>query len=509
MDKSFTVTEKKWQMPDTLIIIFCVALFAAGLTHIIPQGKFKTQDVSYVNEVGVKKTKTVPIPESFQYKIDEKTGESKTEGVPFFAEGGGIGVTNFIYNGMTSGSMWGAAVGVIAFILLVGGAFGVILRTGAVEVGIMSVISKVSKVEVLIIPLLFALFSIGGAIFGMGEEAIAFAMVLIPIVIRLGYDAAVGVLITYVATQIGFATSPMNPFSAVIANGVAGLPPVAMAEFKWGLVVLFTLLGIAFTAWYGHRVKKDPSKSICPEANSYFIKEAEKSSGQKERFGVGQALVILTLLAGLVWMTWGILDKQKGYYLPEIATIFVIIGIVAGVIGVLFDLRGMRMNDVPDAFVNGAKDLLGAALVVGAAKGLVLLLGGDKPDQWSVLNSILFSTSDAMSGLSASVSAWLMFTFQSVFNFFVVSGSGQAALTMPFMAPLADIMNVSRNVAVVAFQLGDGFTNIIVPTSGALIGTLAVARITWLDWAKFVIGFQVLLFLVASAVMVILANIVL
>jgi uncharacterized ion transporter superfamily protein YfcC len=141
------------------------------------------------------------------------------------------------------------------------------------------------------------------------------------------------------------------------------------------------------------------------------------------------------------------------------------------------------------------------------AKGLVLILGGDKPDQFSVLNTMLHWGSEGLADVSVMMSSWLMFVFQSVFNFFVVSGSGQAALTMPFMAPLADLMHISKNLAVLAFQLGDGFTNIIVPTSGALIGTLAVARIPWNKWFKFIIGFQMLLFLLASIVMVVAAQI--
>lgn len=499
-------TFKKWQMPDTLIIIFFVALSVAVLTYFVPQGKFETKKVSYVTEQGVTKTKVIPVPESFVYAVDKATGKPAARGVPLFAEGGAIGITNFVYNGMTSGTMWGTAVGVIAFILLVGGAFGIILRTGAVDVAIMAVISKTSKMEILIIPILFTLFSLGGAIFGMGEEAIAFAMVLVPIVIELGYDAAVGVLITYVATQIGFATSPMNPFSAVIANGIAGLPPVSLPYFKWTLVLIFTVLGILFTLWYARRVKRDPRKSICPEANEHFIQMARAGARSGERFGMGQALVIGSLVVGIAWMTYGIFDKNKAYYLPEIATIFVIIGLVAGIVGVLFRLRGMRLNDIPASFVGGAKDLLAAAFVVGMAKGIVLILGGDDPANFSVLNTILYWASVLLSDVSVTISSWLMFAFQSVFNFFVVSGSGQAALTMPFMAPLADLMDVSRNTAVLAFQLGDGFTNIIVPTSGALIGTLAVARIPWACWARFIFSFQLALFVLASVVMVVAAR---
>ncbi|MBF0105118.1 MAG: putative basic amino acid antiporter YfcC [Deltaproteobacteria bacterium] len=503
MTSTHKTPTQKWQMPDTLIIIFFVALFASVLTYIIPAGNFEIKKVAFVNELGQTQTKEVPVPESFKYNLDPTSGKPAANGIPLFAEGGHIGVANFAYNGLTAGTMWGTAVGVIAFILLVGGAFGIILRTGAIDSCITHIIIKSSKFEFLIIPIIFLLFSIGGAVFGMGEEAIAFAMIIVPIIVRLGYDAAVGVMITYVATQIGFATSPINPFSAVIANGIAGLPPVSIPTFKWCLMGFSTLVGILFTCWYAYRVRKNPSKSICITANQYFLSQSQDQTHTNENFGLGQRLVILSLVLAIFWMTYGILDKNKAYFLPEIATIFVVLGLVAGIIGVVFRLRDMRMNDIPDSFVNGAKDLLGAALVVGMAKGIVLILGGDSATHMSVLNTILHSVSSVLKNIPTVLSCWLMFVFQSIFNFFVTSGSGQAALTMPFMAPLADLINVSRNTAVLAFQLGDGLTNIIIPTSGSLIGTLAVARIPWSDWAKFIIRFQALLFLIATTVMII------
>jgi len=168
-------------------------------------------------------------------------------------------------------------------------------------------------------------------------------------------------------------------------------------------------------------------------------------------------------------------------------------GLVAGIIGVVFKLDGMRVNDIADGFRDGAKDLLGAALVVGMAKGIVLILGGTDAGSASVLNTILNFIAQGLGDLPTVVSAWFMYVFQSVFNFFVVSGSGQAALTMPIMAPLADLVGVTRQVAVLAFQLGDGFTNMIVPTSGVLMGVLGIAKLDWGKWFKFQLKFQALL----------------
>lgn len=329
----------------------------------------------------------------------------------------------------------------------------------------------------------------------MGEEAIAFAMILVPLMVALGYDAITGVMITYVATQIGFATSWMNPFSVAIAQGVSGVPVMSGAPFRIGMWAVFTLIGIIYTWRYAAGIKKDPLKSVSYESDSYFRKEM-KTGELKVRFTLGHGLVLLTIAAGIAWIVWGVVEHA--YYIPEIASQFFTIGLAAGLIAVFFKLNNMKVDDIAEGFIEGAKDLLPAALVVGMAKGIVIILGGDSPDAPSVLNTMLFGAGQVIGDFPAALSAWFMYLFQSVFNFFVVSGSGQAALTMPLMAPLADIAGVSRQVAVLAFQLGDGLTNIFVPTSAALLGALGAARLDWGTWAKFIIKFLLLLMGVSS-----------
>ncbi|MDW2210990.1 hypothetical protein R7P77_27880, partial [Vibrio sp. 2025] len=215
-------TKQSWQMPDTLILIFFVGIFAAILTYLIPAGHFDSQQVSYVVD-GAEKTRTVIDPSSFSYATDEN-GELVYNKVGLFASGGGIGLMNFPFEGLVSGSKWGSAIGVIMFMLVIGGAFGVVMRTGTIDNGILRLIDKTKGNEALFIPVLFLLFSLGGAVFGMGEEAVAFAIIIAPLMVRLGYDGITTVMVTYVATQIGFATSWMNPFSVAIAQGIAGIP---------------------------------------------------------------------------------------------------------------------------------------------------------------------------------------------------------------------------------------------------------------------------------------------
>ncbi|MGM7703158.1 putative basic amino acid antiporter YfcC [Pseudalkalibacillus sp. Hm43] len=489
--------QKAWKVPHTFIIIFFVVLLAGLLTYIVPKGQFETQDVTYVKD-GEEQTKTVLNPESFTYVKDDE-GNLVREGTSLFEPGGGIGFLNYVFEGLVSGDKWGSAVGVVAFILIIGGAFGIIMRTKAIEEGILKVIDRTKGKEGLIIPVMFFLFSLGGAVFGMGEEAIAFAMILVPIMIAIGYDAITGVMVTYVATQIGFATSWMNPFGVAIAQGVSDVPVLSGAGFRITMWIVFTLVGTFYTWRYAQSIKKDPKRSLTYESDGYFRKQGEVTD-LNSKFSLGHTLVVLTVALGVVWIIWGVVEHA--YYIPEIASQFFTIGLVAGIIGVIFKLNNMTWNDIAEGFTDGAKDLLPAALVVGMAKGIVIILGGDSPDAPSVLNTVLYGAGQVVGDFPEVISAWCMYLFQSIFNFFVVSGSGQAALTMPLMAPLADIAGVTRQTAVLAFQLGDGLTNIFVPTSAALMGTLGAARINWGVWAKFIIKFMLIMFVLSTIFMV-------
>jgi uncharacterized ion transporter superfamily protein YfcC len=545
--------------PHTYAIIFFVVVFLWGLTFLVPSGKFDTHDVQYKNSDGAVKTKTVLEPETFRYdypldakklevrlrrlesdpetlkargldkaKLDELLKGSSaswdpkaldeaglTEPVLHELYGdsvydtsrklhhtatlwgtddyGGFGVLNYIFEGLVTGDRYGSAVGIVALILVVGGAFGVIMRTGAVDAGIYAFIRKTRGAELLALPLLFFLFSLGGAVFGMSEECIPFAMIMVPLVIALGYDSIVAVAVTFVAAQIGNATSWMNPFGIVIAQGIAGIPILSGASFRIVMWIVVTAAGAAYLMVYGHRIRKDPTSSIMYESDAHFRDRLGETKDGAGEFRLGHKLILLSLAAGLVWIIWGVVEK--GYYIPEIASQFFVMGFVAGVIAILFKLGGMTINDMADSFQKGVADLAGTAVVVGMAKGILLVLGGSDPTVPTALNTILHGIGNALQGFPAAVTALCMYVFQSVFNLFVTSNSGQAALTMPIMAPLADIVGVSRQVACLAYQLGSGFVDAVTPTSASLIGVLAVARMDWLKWAKFQIKMQGFLFL--------------
>ncbi|MCL1140693.1 putative basic amino acid antiporter YfcC [Shewanella pneumatophori] len=497
IDNQAVAQGKIFKMPDTLVIIFFVAIAAAILTYFVPIGSFQTQDVSYVVD-GVEKSRSVIDPNSFTYEVDD-AGEPILKPVALFEGHGGVGFFNFAFEGLTSGSKWGSALGVIMFMLVIGGAFGIVMATGTIDNGILKLIDITQGKQGLFIPVIFVLFSLGGAVFGMGEEAIAFAIIICPLMIRLGYDGITTVMVTYVATQIGFASSWMNPFSVAIAQGIAGVPVLSGSGFRFAMWSGFTLLGLIFTMRYGAKVKANPAQSYSFHSDSYF-RENQKEASLDSRFNLGDILVLLTIFATVAWIIWGVVTQA--WFIPEIASQFFTMGIVVGLIGVLFKLNNMNINTVASSFKQGAATMLEPAVLVGCASGILLLLGGGDAATPSVLNTILSKAGEFIGQLPSVMSAWFMYVFQSVFNFFVTSGSGQAALTMPLMAPLADLVGVTRQVAVLAFQLGDGFTNILVPTSASLMATLGVCRVDWGQWLKFIWRFMLALFTVSSVIVI-------
>ena len=453
--------QKQFSMPDASIILLCVAVVAYMATVFITPGVFNAESGSHTVQLS-----------QYQAVNDQQSP-------PVFAQGGDIGLANVLFEGLVSGDKYGAAIGVMAFILITGGAFGIIMKTGAINNGIMALINKTKRVEWLFIPLLFLLFSLGGAVFGMGEEAIAFCIVLFPIMQQLGYDAKVTVLTTYVATQIGFATSWMNPFSIAIAQSIAEIPVFSGAGFRMLAWACFTLVGLVFTMRYAKRIKT----------------QAQKTGDQPTiKLSLADALTLLVFVLGIAWVVWGVMARQ--YYIPELAAQFFCIGIISAIIAIVF--KKLTANECADAFKHGAQELLPAALLVALAKGIVLLLGGSDLTTPSTLNTLLYYCASSIASVPDYIAAWGMLVFQSVFNFFVSSGSGQAAITMPLMSPLGDLLNVSRQIVVLAFQLGDGLTNILIPTSASLIGCLGVVKLDWGEWAAFIWRFALALFVLAS-----------
>lgn len=489
-------------MPDTLVILFFIAIMVVVASYLIPVGKFDTQKVSYLSD-GNTYTKSVLLADSFQLEKDT-FGNPKTDPIVFFATGENDdhGFANFLYNGLSSGTHSSGAISIIVFLLIVGGSFNILLKTGVIDNAILKAINKFENKKVFLLPTLSLCFSIGGAIFGMGEEAIPFVILLTPIFVLIGYDAITCVLVIYISTQIGFATSWMNPFSVAVAQGIADLPLLSGSIFRIIMWVIFTASIMIYSFYYGQKIQRSPRLSVVYESDNYFRNSQEHYINPNYHMNIYSWLILSTLFGCMSWLIYGVVGL--GYGIPEIATLFFILGIVTVVIAVVGEINNMTFNSAAEAFKEGAKDLLPTCIIVGMAYGLVVLMGGSDPTKYSILNTVLHYSSNLVAGMNGYFSAISMFLFQAIFNFFVTSGSGQAALTMPIMSPLADLNGVSRQIAVLAFQLGEGWTHCLMPTSGILMAVLGAAKVPYGKWLKFIFKFYLYL-MTLSVIMIIIA----
>ncbi len=399
-----------------------------------------------------------------------------------FGSGDERGVLNAVFDGLTSGGRNGAAVGVIAFVLLVGGSFGVIQASGVFERSLGSIVRHTERWPAALLVALVTLFSLGGAVFGMGEETIAFVAILLPLLRAMGFGAEVAVMCTYLASQIGFATSWMNPFSVGIAQGLAGLPLMSGSGFRMVMWGVFTVCTSVFVVRHAFARRRQTAPATPLEAPVMH------------RLQALDVVLLLAIVGTIAWIIWGV--STQGHYIAEIATQFLALGLFAGVASVLTGRLGA--NQACEAFVEGARQLVPCVLVIGLAKGLLGLWGGTDPHQPSILNSLLFSVGTHIQAWPDQAAAQGMLWSQALFTCVITSGSAQAAITMPLMSGLGDIAGVSRQIAVLSFQLGDGLVNLVVPTGAALMGALGMARVEWLDWWRAVWRFLAFCLMLAS-----------
>jgi uncharacterized ion transporter superfamily protein YfcC len=476
----------RFKAPDTVLVVFAIVVLAAVATWFIPPGAFQ-KEVMLVEGAGERE---VVVPGSF----------TPLERPPTPFANRLLGTFAAILLAPIQGLTDPDVVPIIAFVLLVGGAFAVLQATGAVDVGLRRLVALSERspaFRVLIIPLFMGLFSLGGATFGMAEETIPFVLIFVPLALALGYDSITGVAIPFVGSQVGFAAAFLNPFTVGVAQGIAGVPLFSGLTFRLGLWVVVTALATALVMWHAHRVRRDPTRSP-----TYELDRGLRAAGggvtvtpageEAPRLTGRQSAVLVLFFGGIALLVWGVLDR--GWYIAEIAALFVGLGIAMGVVG------GLGANGTARGFQEGARDLVVTALVIGLARGILVVLRDAQ-----VVDTVLFALSSAIGDAGPVMASYVMFGAQTVLNFFVPSGSGQAALTMPLMAPLSDLVGVTRQVAVLAFQMGDGFTNLIIPTSAVLMGALTLAKVPWVTWARWMFPFQVALFavgLVALAVAV-------
>lgn len=432
------------KFPDTLLIIFGIMIVFIGLTWLVPAGEFERTVVN---------GREVLVPGSYERV------EANPQGLGALLQGP---VRGFI-----------SAAQIIAFVFLVGGAFGIITRTGAIDAGLQSIIKfseRHPKYRHWILPVVITLFSLAGATFGMSEEVLVFVLITIPLALALGYDSITGIAVSFVGAGLGFAGAFINPFTIGVAQGIAELPPASGMGYRLVVWAVTTVIGIVYIMRYVLKLEKDPTLSPVYELDQ---QRGPGQLGKTENleFTRGHRYVLLALTAALLLLVYGV--GQWGWYINEIAGLFIGLGIVTGMISHL------GLEESVAAFKDGAKDMLTAALVIAMAKGLIVIAEDGK-----IIDTLLHTIAGLSEGLPKPVTVEIMFVFQTLLNFFVPSGSGQAALTMPIMAPLSDLLGISRQTAVLAFQFGDGLSNLIIPTSGVTMGVLAIAKIPYNVWVK-------------------------
>lgn len=374
---------------------------------------------------------------------------------------------------------------IIAFVLLVGGAFSVLTATGALDAGLGSILKFAQKnpgMRHLIIPVLMVFFSLAGSTFGMSEENLVFILITIPLARSMGYDNIVGIAIPFVGTGAGFAGAVVNPFTLGIAQGIAELPVGSGAGYRWIVWAVFTLIAIGFVMAYVFKLEKNPELALKTHSDS------EEETGMRDgKFTTRHKIVLLLFVGAIAMLMYG--SNSLGWYIDEISALFLALGLIAAIIA------RMKVSETVNAFTTGAKDMLVAALIIGLSRGVLVVAEDGK-----IIDTLLYAMSSSAEGFPNYISVQIMFAVQGFINIFIPSGSGQAAITMPIMTPLADLLNIHRQTAVLAFQFGDGLLNLVIPTSGVTMGVLAIAKIPFNTWIKWVWKLMVF-FILASMIL--------
>ncbi len=490
------------KVPHTYVIIFSLIAIAAVATWFVPAGEFQREAQTTPSGKVIEQI----VPGSYQ----------NVEQSPQTWE-----VMSAFFKGFQR------APGIIAFLLILGGAFWILNETKAIDMGVQTFLNKSGKLEKyrifkaigvnnLIIVCIMTMFSLFGAIFGMSEETIAFVAIFVPLAISMGYDSITGVCLCFLAAGLGFAGCVLNPFTLGIAQDIAGVKMFSGIEYRIVVWFIITAIGVSFVLWYANRVKKQPQRSIMYEEDKFW-RDNRESAASIEPIKASKtcwiayfaslvvqiifcfttfspALIVTTVLFALigyfairksmqmfslsvliftiVYLVIGVMSFEWGF--EQIAALFFSMAIVSGM------TLGKGASDIAKLFIAGAKDMLSAALVVGLASGIIIILEDGK-----IIDTFLSSLASAISGSGQVGALTIMYAFQSVLNAIITSGTAKAAMLMPMFAEIANMTGISLQSAVTAFHIGDGFTNLITPTSGVLIAVLGLARIPYAKWVKF------------------------
>ncbi len=442
------------KVPHTFVLLFALIIIAVIGSYVIPSGEFdRAKDE--------KSGKTIVVPGTY-HKVDQVSLH------PF---------KTFI--AVQKGSI--DAADVVFFVFFVYASFYIVLQTGALHSFIGSLLRILKGKEIILIPVFMYVFALGGSIFGMYEETFGFIPLFVGLAIAMGYDALVGMSMVSLSVAMGFAAAFMNPFTVGVAQKVAELPLFSGMGFRIVSWFVFVTMAVVWTMLYAIKIKKDPTKSLLHGLDMGKLALDHDELVNKKATGRDR-LILLWVVVIIGLLVWGVI--VKGWYFDELAGLFIIMGIVAGF------MAGWGPSKIAATFLEGCKDIVFGALVVGLSRGILVVMKEAK-----IIDTVVYAMSLPLQTLPRWIAAEGMLLVQTLINFFIPSGSGQAATTMPIMAPLSDLLGITRQTAVVAFQYGDGFSNILWPTTSLPV-ICSIAKVPIQKWWRYFVPFFGLLFVV-------------
>lgn len=458
---------KQFKVPHVYAIIFALMVIFAVLTWIVPSGSYQRQEVN-----GREVTVAGTYEQSEKTYIDEETGDEVDlrQGVFDVLQAPTRGIQE--------------AIEVVAFILIVGGSFQVITKTGAITSGMGRVVRRFKNKDILIIPIAMVLFALGGTSFGMAEETLPFFAIFMPIMMAMGFDSMTAFMVVFVGARTGYIASTINPFNVLIAQGILGIqgnPQLWLRMIAW---VVLTAVAITWVVLYARRVKKNPESSITFEDDiAKKVEFAADESALDAEFTGRQKGVLAVFIAGMCLIIWGLVTQ--GWYMNEISAVFLAMGLLAGVIA------GFSQDVIAQEFVAGIADFAFSAIVVGLARGILVIASDGM-----IIDTILNALATGLGGIPAVLFTTLLYAVENLLAILVPSSSGLAALTAPIFGPLTELMGLNPEAAVWALSMGSATMSLICPTSAILVAGLGVCKIKLGQWWKTVWKF----FLVVSLV---------
>lgn len=448
--------------PHVFVLLTGAIFLCSVLTYVLPSGEYERETIIVDHhERSVVKAGTYrPIPKKTSFRGvligDQEQGFASPVSV--------VGFLSAIPRGMEK------SAGIIFFIFIIGGVLGILQRAGVIAAFLHTLLDLLGHRADLLTAVLMIVVGIGGSTLGMGEEFIPLVPIFLLVAKELGYDRIYGMAIVYVGAAVGFAAATTNPFTVNIANGIAELPPNNGIAFRLVFFACCMAVTIAYVLRYGRRLRADASTSLMAD-DAFDL--SDHSVGKVE---LSRSHALIMISSGVIFV--GILAAVEllGWWLAEMAGGFLLMGVVAIVVS------RMPLSDAAAAFVKGMEEMVVAAMVVGFARGIEVVLADGQ-----ILDTLVHSAASVLLQFPRVVAVEGMLVFQSTLNVVIPSGSGQAAVTMPLMTPLADVLGITRQTAVFAFTCGDGFSNTIIPTSGILMATLGLARVPYATWLRFML----------------------